>query len=146
MAELGVNLELIDDVALMETLLNAADLDAEVIRELDGESSESGRLPAVLYDLVGSDEPGLVNGPGMWVVTLRVWVWGETDSDVWRTAKAVHRAVNSWDVPGNGNIPGVAGVERATTVQKFQDVWDNQLPTRVLRESNAQFELLLRSY
>lgn len=135
--------ELIDDVALMESLLNAEPLGAVITRALEGDSGDD--LPIILYDLVGSDDPEVVNGPGLWDIVLRVWVWGETDDQVWRVATAVHRAIASWDVPGNGVLPGVAGVERSTTLQKFQDVWDNKLPTRLLRESNAQYALRVRA-
>lgn len=135
--------ELVDDVALMETLLNAAVADegAHVVRELDGETGE--KLPSVLYDLDGEN---LANGPGLWPVILRIWVWADNDSDVWRVAQAVHRGVTSWDVPGNGLVPGVAGVERASILQKFRGVWDTKTPTRLLRESIAQYELLVRVY
>lgn len=142
MIEARLDNELIDDVALMEALLNAADLPAEVVRSLDTESGD--RLPLILYDLDGSDDSGLVNGPGLWDVVLRVWVWGESDEQVWQVARAVHREVTGWDTPGKGYVPGFAGVERASTVQKFRDVWDTQTPTRLLRESNAQYALRVR--
>lgn len=136
--------DLVDDVALVNALLTGADLGATVTRALEPDSGQ--RPPIVLYDLDGSDDPAIVNGPGLWEVVLSVWVFGVSEAQVWDVAKRVHSTVTRWDVPGVGVLPGVAGVERASTLQKFRDVWDTDLTTRQLKESNAQFSLLIRSY
>lgn len=134
--------ELVDDVALVQRLLDNAGLGARIVRALDPDDGDN--LPVVLYSLTGDDGPAAVNGPGLWNVILQVWAWGESDGQVWALAKDVHRTIARWDIPGEGVLPGVASVERSETLQKFRDVWDTKTPTRLLRESDAIYRLLLR--
>ena len=133
---------LIDDVAIIQSLMVAGLPGITIAREVH--ETFADMLPGVLYDLSGSNDSMVSNGPGLWDVQLIVSVMAHGDSACWDAVKLVDELVCSWDMPGAGWPDVTGGVVRVEREQKFDDVYESRLLDKEVSQADALYRLRMR--
>lgn len=135
--------ELVDDVQIIYDLYTQALPDVTVMQELY--DSAHDHLPILMFDLNGSDADWSANGPGLWNCVLDLWIFAESESAAWELSKRVHAITAQWDLPGQGYFPGLGGIERVETAQKFSRPFQSDMFDKAVSEAQAAYSVLIRN-
>lgn len=134
---------LIDASQLIRRFLADRFPKVKIVPELDPNASIN--VPLLLVDVYGDDNPSTSNGPGMWDVTVDLYLIARSASQLRELEVAIDQEVMSWDFPGQGFVQDVGGVSRAERAAMFDETPDVIVIGKDFLQSEATYALRMRS-
>lgn len=133
-----INTNLLDTETLFDAIVTAA-MPSGVAAIQDQHADSFGEVPFVSWTALNQGQYDY----GLWNVTLVLNVLAHP-LEMQKICADVYRAVCMWNMPGEGVMPNVGGVNTVTDSGVFDKINEISMPGKALSQTVATFQLTVQ--